>query len=99
MPDINVTTEGIRKLLQKLNVNKASGTDMIPARILKDLSEEIAPFVCTIYQKCLETSQSLLSEKQQMSRQSSRKVRSLKLVILGLSPLPASAARCLNTLS
>ena len=35
MPDINVTTEGIRKLLQKLNVNKATGPDMIPARILK----------------------------------------------------------------
>ena len=55
MPDINVTTEGIRKPLQKLNVNKASGPDMIPARILKELSEEIAPFLCTIYQKCLET--------------------------------------------
>ena len=55
MPDINVTTEGIRKLLQKLNVNKATGPDMIPARILKELSEEIAPFLCTIYQKCLET--------------------------------------------
>ena len=25
------------------------------ARILKELSEEIAPFLCTIYQKCLET--------------------------------------------
>ena len=55
MPDINVTTEGIWKLLQKLNVNKASGPDMIPARILKELSEEIAPFLCKIYQKCLET--------------------------------------------
>ena len=49
MPDINVTTEGIQKLLQKLNVNKASGPDMIPVRILKKLSEEIAPFLCTIY--------------------------------------------------
>ena len=28
---------------------------MIPARILKELSEEIAPFLCTIYKKCLET--------------------------------------------
>ena len=55
MPDIIVTTERIRKLLQKLNVNKASGLDMIPARTLKELSEEIAPFLCTIYQKCLET--------------------------------------------
>ena len=55
MPDIHVTTEGVLKLLQKLNVNKASGPDMIPARLLKELSKEIAPFLCIIYQKCLET--------------------------------------------
>ena len=28
---------------------------MIPARLLKELSKEIAPFLCIIYQKCLET--------------------------------------------
>ena len=57
MPDIHITTEGVLKLLQKLNVNKASGPDMIPTRLLKELSNEIAPFLCIIYQKCLETGQ------------------------------------------
>ena len=37
MPDINVTTEGIRKLIQELNVNKTSGQDMLYARILEYL--------------------------------------------------------------
>ena len=55
VPDIHVTTKGVLKLLQKLNVNKASGPDMIPVRLLKELSNEIAPFLCIIYQKCLET--------------------------------------------
>ena len=39
MADIHVTTEGVLKLLQKLNVNKASVPDMIPARLLKELSK------------------------------------------------------------
>ena len=55
MLDIHVNTDGVLKLLQKLNVNKASGPDMIPARLLKELSKEIAAFFCIIYQKCLET--------------------------------------------
>ena len=57
MPDIHITTEGVLKQLQKLNVNKASGPDMIPARLLKEVSNEIAPLLCIIYQKCLETGQ------------------------------------------
>jgi hypothetical protein len=38
MPDINITTEGIAKLLQKINPAKASGPDNISARFLKDFS-------------------------------------------------------------
>ena len=38
--EINVTEEGVRKLLQKLNPFKASGSDLIPARILKDMADE-----------------------------------------------------------
>ena len=43
MPDIHVTTEGVLKLLQKLNVNKASGPDMIPARLLKKTIKRDSP--------------------------------------------------------
>ena len=36
MPDINFTTNGILKLLSKLNLQKANGPDRIPIRFLKD---------------------------------------------------------------
>ena len=43
MPNIMISQEGVLKLLKKINPHKASGPDMIPARILKDLSDVIAP--------------------------------------------------------
>ena len=55
MSDIRVTDEGVAKLLQKLNPNKATGPDMLPARILKELATEISPFLTLIYQKSLES--------------------------------------------
>ena len=36
VPDINFTTNGILKLLSKLNLQKANGPDRIPIRFLKD---------------------------------------------------------------
>ena len=50
MPDIKVNKEGVAKLLHKLNPSKASGPDLIPARILKELAVELAPFLTTIFQ-------------------------------------------------
>ncbi|XP_077978226.1 uncharacterized protein LOC144433741 [Glandiceps talaboti] len=44
MPDITITTIGIEKLLKNLKVNKASGPDNIPARILKECATSIAPY-------------------------------------------------------
>ena len=55
MPDIKVTAEGVLKLLQKLNTNKATGPDMLPARIMKELAAEISPLLAIIYQKSLDT--------------------------------------------
>ena len=49
--DIQVTNEGIRKLLQKLNPGKASGPDLLPARILKELAEEFSPYLTAIFQR------------------------------------------------
>ena len=48
-PDIDISREGVLKLLKKINSNKASGRDMIPARILKDLAEELAPILTEIF--------------------------------------------------
>ena len=53
MPDIIVTEEGVAKLLRKINPNKACGPDMIPARILKELAEEISASMTAIFQKSL----------------------------------------------
>ena len=50
MPDIAVAEEGVAKLLRR-----ACGPDMIPARILKELTEEISLFQTTLFQKSLDS--------------------------------------------
>ena len=55
MPDITVTTLGIEKLLNNLKVNKATGPDNIPARILKNCSSAVAPILQKIFQKSIST--------------------------------------------
>jgi hypothetical protein len=54
MPEITVSIEGVQKLLQKLNPQKACGPDQIPARILRDLADVIAPPLTLIFQKSLD---------------------------------------------
>ena len=49
--NINITTPGVLKMLQCLNVHKASGPDEICPRILKELASTIAPILTTIYRK------------------------------------------------
>ena len=51
MKGITVSEEGVIKLLQKTNPRKASGPDMIPARLLKECADKLAPFLKT-FQKC-----------------------------------------------
>ena len=51
MPDISINNEGVEKLLKKLNPNKACGPDSITGRVLKDLAEEISPFLTHIYSR------------------------------------------------
>ena len=53
MKELHVSVEGVTKLLRKVNPNKASGPDSIPARILKELADEIAPLLTTIFNKSL----------------------------------------------
>ena len=51
MPDITLTKEGVEKLLKKINPTKACGPDMITARILWDMTEEISPILTTQFQR------------------------------------------------
>ena len=43
MAPIKVTNDGVLKLLQSLNIKKATGPDSLPARILREFATEIAP--------------------------------------------------------
>ena len=55
MDNITVTEQGVKKLLQKSNRQKATGPDMIPARILRECSEELAPILTIVFNKMLQT--------------------------------------------
>jgi hypothetical protein len=51
--NINVEEKGINKLLTNLKVNKASGPDEIPARLLKELNNELSPIFTILFQASL----------------------------------------------
>ena len=55
MPRIQVTCEGVVKLLSKLNPKKAIGPDRVPTFILRDYAELIAPILRIIFQQSLDT--------------------------------------------
>ena len=50
MDDIVVSCAGVVKLLKNLKPHKAGGPDGLPARLLKELAEEIAPAVTLLFQ-------------------------------------------------
>ena len=43
MPHLDIGINGIIKQLKNLNQNKATGPDELPARVLKETAEQIAP--------------------------------------------------------
>ena len=53
MGDITVDPKGVAKLLDELNVHKASGPDGLNARVLKECSNEISPILELIYNESL----------------------------------------------
>ena len=53
MPEISVSCPGVEKLLRQLNPNKAPGPDSIPARVLKECSNELAPLITILFNKSL----------------------------------------------
>ena len=55
MKGIHVTTEGVVKLLQKLNPGKACGPYLLPARVLRGLAIETSPYLTIIFQRSFET--------------------------------------------
>ena len=55
LPKINVTGNGVKKLLAGLNPRKAVGPDFVPTQILKEYAEDIAPILQVIFQQSLDT--------------------------------------------
>ena len=51
---IKVTSPGVEKLLHNLCPHKATGPDSIPARLLKELSTELAPALTFIFEMSLD---------------------------------------------
>ena len=55
IPHIQVSVNGVTKLLKKLNPHKSSGPDAIPARLLKELADSLGPVLRIIYQASIDT--------------------------------------------
>ena len=55
MPQIEISINGILKLLYNLNPGKAAGPDKIRPLILKELRVELAPIIKVIFERSLET--------------------------------------------
>lgn len=55
LEDITITVQGVRKLLTNLDPNKASGPDNLSTRVLKELSDEVAPILTMIFRSSLES--------------------------------------------
>ncbi|KAA0203252.1 hypothetical protein HAZT_HAZT001281 [Hyalella azteca] len=55
IPDISVSTIGVRKLLSGLNPKKAAGPDKIPCRLLRDTAAELAHALTALFNRSLST--------------------------------------------
>ena len=55
MPKINITVEGVNKLLDKLSPYKAPGPDNLQARTQRELRCQITPVLCNIFKVPLRT--------------------------------------------
>jgi len=53
MPSISVHVSGVVKLLNGLNPHKATGPDQVPALILKETANEVAPAMTMLFQASL----------------------------------------------
>ena len=53
MGEITVDPKGVFKLLNKLKIHKAPGSDGLSARVLRERSSEIAPLLALIYNESL----------------------------------------------
>ena len=53
MAYLNITTQGVEKLLQNINSKKANRPDHLPSTVLKECASEVAPYLQHIFQKSI----------------------------------------------
>ena len=49
MPAIDIHVNGVAKLLRGLKAHKTTGPDEVPARLLKEAADQLAPILTTIF--------------------------------------------------
>ena len=54
MPGIDIHVNGVAKLLRGIKAHKATGPDAIPARLLKEAADQLAPLLTSIYRASLQ---------------------------------------------
>ena len=67
MPEIKIDLHGVLKLLSYLKLDKAAGSDSTNPVVLKQLKAEIAPDICLLFEKTLQTRQLLSDWKRHKS--------------------------------
>ena len=55
MPKINIHPSGVKKLLDDLDTNKATGPYIIPTRVLKECSSILTPVLAELFQNPIDT--------------------------------------------
>ena len=84
MGDITVDPKGVAKLLDGLNVHKASGPDGLNARVLKECSNEISPILALIYNESLAQGVYQMSGDKQMFLRPLKRVKNMMLLTTGV---------------
>ena len=93
MGEITVDPKGVLKLLNNLNIHKASGPDGLSARVLKECSSEISPMLALIYNESLAQGTVPDDWRQANVAPVLRKVRNMMLLIIDRCRLHASVAK------
>jgi len=55
MPDIEVTVQGVCKLLANIDAKKSTGPDELPPRVLKEVCNEISPVLTFIFNQSIKS--------------------------------------------
>ena len=55
MLDVTFSAEGVKNQLLKIKIDKASGPDLIPARILRNTASELAVVLSSVFQQSYDT--------------------------------------------